>query len=1342
VIDEDRTFEIANILLEIGPYLPDKQVGHAVITALILDAGSTFRLGHGKPLQNGPDAILQLLAERVRAGRPRLRDLLAAEDKVRRSEILDLLFSYNAISPESVLPLVDEFIGSSSRAWLLSSLVRKCVEPERTALAAAMLREVRVADVGTRASILCDVLDAVPPELWAEAFIIAKAIPRLDSSSVIHPTIISAFGKLLALAPANKRMEAEEELWKAIQRDLDDKSNAREIGEVAGLLPPSLQTTLVVSHRLFSDEYDQVAILGAVAATASGDLLALVLSASGDLSPSARAMVLARLPPEKREEYRDEFHKTVLALPDPKHQVQLLVSMVSWAPGAMKRQLLAEALELAGKINEWHWWYQSTNKLLPNLPVVMRTSLPNIAKQLTDSDAKAELLCGLVDLLDRSRLPELLLISRDIVVPKNRVKALAKLIPKFATSSRHELIQEAMDISSIAEGESDKIFCSLEVLRFLPLEEQRITVDKIFELFSDAEREDRGRPYFSVRGRDGWVVRRYIGELATAIDNELLPDLFSRIRDLPSSWPDFFEAAASRLPLEYHEEILTSLANLFELNVDKDSIPYICGASITHLAGRLDPSLHLMAVEAVETVPKHGWRTSAFSALLPFLSERLRVRVLQNMLQDGLVKRGRDDRGGGRVLDLVIHLRVEERRALFSGAIAVDYQATVQGEVAIIRATWLEELRRVRPRDRARLWALLFSDIASLYEPRAGAGIDVWGRLDLGHLSDDRERALEGKRFADLVIYRGQLASDQLPNAEPLKDDVPLFADCDYTLEVAIRLERKGIEANLDPAREVKNPRIAKEPLTIEVIVTSDDPSFELRSSVAPITWPYQEDSSSALFHFKVRPSGAAAWPVEVEVRFHHRLDYLDVIRLWLPMVAKKSIKQAPLPPSEFGGRRLSWTNIEDCFEAVDVRARERALSIVVSRRDSLYRFRFAYKLPGDKVTVLQFRRVLTEADLNALLVRIRTLWTKLAITHYETNLSATASTYRSYTTQLTACGREAWRLLFGDRIGDERGESEAVGDVVSKLALPDGALIQIVYDDEATNFAFPWNILCAPSHAYAEDDPQQFWGSRYQIEQVRDGPRSDGQSDDSVDVAFVLDSGFGNSDEQIKFFEQLKEKASNRLNVSEPISLRRTLFSELSRTPSPNLYYFFCHGYAPSQLPALRFDGWKELKGIVDMIPEDAPERKAWNYYIGLEPGEGLEPWIFVGGAKIKQSELADQKFFLGERRPIVFLNMCQSADLSPTMTTGLVRFLLDRRAAAVIGTESPISSVTAHAFGSVFLENLLLARDVGTALQAARRSLLFGAVRNPLALAYTLYGRATTRACRSPIIPDREDN
>jgi hypothetical protein len=100
----------------------------------------------------------------------------------------------------------------------------------------------------------------------------------------------------------------------------------------------------------------------------------------------------------------------------------------------------------------------------------------------------------------------------------------------------------------------------------------------------------------------------------------------------------------------------------------------------------------------------------------------------------------------------------------------------------------------------------------------------------------------------------------------------------------------------------------------------------------------------------------------------------------------------------------------------------------------------------------------------------------------------------------------------------------------------------------------------------------------------------------------------------------------------------------------------------------------------------------------------------------------------------PLVMLNMCESAQLSPTLSDSFVNFFLDRGAPTVIGTESPMTVTFAHAFAESLLTGIFRGQRAGAAILATRQQFLSAAT-NPLGLAYTLYGSAATRFRPPPL-------
>jgi hypothetical protein len=117
------------------------------------------------------------------------------------------------------------------------------------------------------------------------------------------------------------------------------------------------------------------------------------------------------------------------------------------------------------------------------------------------------------------------------------------------------------------------------------------------------------------------------------------------------------------------------------------------------------------------------------------------------------------------------------------------------------------------------------------------------------------------------------------------------------------------------------------------------------------------------------------------------------------------------------------------------------------------------------------------------------------------------------------------------------------------------------------------------------------------------------------------------------------------------------------------------------------------------------------------LEFGETVKP------ARIRSEQLDYATPWL--HNPLVFLNGCGTAGFNPEAISPFIeKFVRDRRAAAVIGTEIPVWEQLAAEFARCFLESFLKGSSAGKALLRARRELL--AQNNPLGLVYTLYGPA----------------
>ena len=90
----------------------------------------------------------------------------------------------------------------------------------------------------------------------------------------------------------------------------------------------------------------------------------------------------------------------------------------------------------------------------------------------------------------------------------------------------------------------------------------------------------------------------------------------------------------------------------------------------------------------------------------------------------------------------------------------------------------------------------------------------------------------------------------------------------------------------------------------------------------------------------------------------------------------------------------------------------------------------------------------------------------------------------------------------------------------------------------------------------------------------------------------------------------------------------------------------------------------------------------------------------------------------------PLVLLNMCDSAQVTPSLKQSFIDFFLRRQASAVVGTECSVRPVFADFVGRALLRDLLDGKPIGQALLAVRQEA--ARRKNLMGLAYTLFGAA----------------
>ena len=122
----------------------------------------------------------------------------------------------------------------------------------------------------------------------------------------------------------------------------------------------------------------------------------------------------------------------------------------------------------------------------------------------------------------------------------------------------------------------------------------------------------------------------------------------------------------------------------------------------------------------------------------------------------------------------------------------------------------------------------------------------------------------------------------------------------------------------------------------------------------------------------------------------------------------------------------------------------------------------------------------------------------------------------------------------------------------------------------------------------------------------------------------FALDPNFADSQLQKQLLKSYQARSLGKLQVSDPISGVDPFFQALVQAPAAHLYYFYCHGYAPTSKSAFKRDGVKVLKERIEALPK--AEQETFETLLNLTAKMNDEPWIFIGDSEIKESIIKTQ--------------------------------------------------------------------------------------------------------------------
>jgi hypothetical protein len=599
----------------------------------------------------------------------------------------------------------------------------------------------------------------------------------------------------------------------------------------------------------------------------------------------------------------------------------------------------------------------------------------------------------------------------------------------------------------------------------------------------------------------------------------------------------------------------------------------------------------------------------------------------------------------------------------------------------------------------------------------------MWDRN--GDEDEEAEPPSKPSRFT--VVHVFETATEALAPTRELSSEEPLQVAAWYALDISIDVQAGGIKAE-DAPRPIEEPKEEGD-ATIAVLASSAD--FDIDEPVRTLTLPPSGRSRDHAV-FKIRAAAApAGQPGEVRIQLLYRLNLIEDI-----VFVARLVPAGAAAPAD-GSLLIRHAPIQQLTGLDELPPKQ--MHLHVSRRDEQYLFYFVVEVEQQRLAFNgRAPSRLTEEALSSLLSDARNALLRIALTHKtrdDADPPGALGTDPTYARELATAGRRLWMALFGNLDAS----LHDVGKWLEGRHFDEGAVIQVTVDDAAGTFVFPWGLLYdrrPPKSIVAEVEIDAFWGLRYVIEQHippirhRDvveadfiaSPRTKIDASSGLNAAVML-GHFLESRAQETYFESLRKAGVLTLDGGHATRKAEEGFASLEKGES-DIYSFFTHGHTERPRSEARTGvSVDDFLKLVSALPKDSidPNWQAVQEKIEAQKLDDDETWIELASGRITRPDLdeIDSGF---HRAAVVLLNMCESVQLTPTLTSGLVDKFMELQAMAVVGTETSVPPRFAHHFGLELLTAFLGGAQLGTALLAARRryaekSDLFG-------LAYTLYG------------------
>ncbi len=509
-------------------------------------------------------------------------------------------------------------------------------------------------------------------------------------------------------------------------------------------------------------------------------------------------------------------------------------------------------------------------------------------------------------------------------------------------------------------------------------------------------------------------------------------------------------------------------------------------------------------------------------------------------------------------------------------------------------------------------------------------------------------------------------------------DEKPLQLSQSYTLvlDITEQLRPESLVADAFLKYKWKD---AEQEVTLTVRLESDD--FKIATPPQTITVPRQGDSNKARFDFRPLREGRGV----INVLFFKEELFIQLLTLKFTVVdgalfSQSSSGRTLAAAFTAPARHVTLTILETAggFNLIMMTGPVAATATLPISKDSL----------AQRVTAL--RQVLRDK-----IVYMEEPATRRLV--YQKSLKI-PDPFRDLALRILATeGFSLYREIFYGPGTDQ--QAHMVGDRLRELARRDETLHVQIFSQ---HFMMPWGLLyLAGDDEFDERDvhPEWFLGLKHVIEhiplqqtlQVVDSEiDTRGGLTVSINVNPEIDSQMGAPlvGRQLEYWDRLQPLGVNlvrRTTADELINALRT-----TQSTNDQIIYFYCHA-------------------LSEDLQTGGPDASVLQL--------GRQEKVTLRDLKLRA---AQTRQLPGE--PLIFINACESAELSPLFYDGFVPYFLDKGARGVIGTECETPALFALDWAGKFFDRFLKGDPLGQIVLDLRRDYFYNQG-NLLGLLYALY-------------------